>query len=743
MHGKGWRETAAGGMASLVLVVFAMGGSAGAAVRPRFVVPSTTDVQGILPLDVQRGDFNGDGVTDAAVANQGPDVFHGGIAVALGKGNGTFGTEVNNPLGGNEGACELAVGDFTGDAKDDVAAVACTTGGPFNIFVMKSNGDGTLVETAQLTNSQKGQLVSADFNEDGKADLAFSSNGAAEVRVYFGKGDGTFKVPTLYSPDFDSYDFKTADVNNDDHADLVGASGGPPWVMLNQGSGTFGSQIFSFSQDLNGIGVDLADFDEDGNLDIADVDASGGHVYIGLGDGQGHFNPTAQFGDLGRQVNYVAAGDFDGDGHADVDATSEANTSVLITGEGHGAFRQPVWFVTGALDVTAADLNGDARMDLLSFSQDPGRLYSALGNKRGFAAPRLWHTDALGTMREGDVNGDGKRDLVMSGIVVHDGVIQSLVTTHLGKGNGKFGPPIVSNVREELAASGIGDIRLGDLNNDGKLDVVGGFTNFQFSPNNLFWMLGKGDGRFGKPTLSGTGDVDADVESLALAEVTGDQHLDIVAHTRTLISVKPGNGTGGFGAPILSGSSGIDQSSTLVGDFTGDGKPDVVVSIVTGSEDFSSSDIKLNKGNGSGTFSLIQTVHIDTNVGQGVTADLGGDDAPDAAFVGGAGSDGGRAGLWVFIDAGGTLDGGTLYQNKGFSGLVAADFDGDGDVDLANDAIVVAANAGDGTFADFQVLPASGTVGVAGDFTGDGKPDLIGGSPLFPSQFALYVNSSK
>ena len=130
--------------------------------------------------------------------------------------------------------------------------------------------------------------------------------------------------------------------------------------------------------------------------------------------------------------------------------------------------------------------------------------------------------------------------------LVRAGVLRSDIIAQLNKGGGAFGRQVVSKVRIETAASGIGAIGVADINEDGTLDVVGGFSNFQPSPNNLFWMIGKGNGSFGKPTLSTTGDTHADVISLGLADVNADGHVDIVSHTLSQLSTRLGKGNGRF-----------------------------------------------------------------------------------------------------------------------------------------------------------------------------------------------------
>jgi hypothetical protein len=176
----------------------------------------------------------------------------------------------------------------------------------------------------------------------------------------------------------------------------------------------------------------------------------------------------------------------------------------------------------------------------------------------------------------------------------------------------------------------------------------------------------------------------------------------------------------------------------VIADFTGDGHLDLVVPVVTGGEDFSSSDVHLEAGSGDGTFTLIQTRVIDTNIGSAVTEDFNGDGRPDAAMIGDGGSNGGRAGLWVFLNDAGLLGPGVYYP-RGQSGLEAADFNVDGAVDLATSALLISLNDGAGGFDQVVDLMDTG-VSAAGDFTQDGRPDIVSVVGFVRHAFALYVN---
>jgi hypothetical protein len=432
-----------------------------------------------------------------------------------------------------------------------------------------------------------------------------------------------------------------------------------------------------------------------------------------------------------------------GDGVTDLIADIDSNSSAVLAGNGTGTFPKRFSSVTGSEGLTVADLDGVGPLDLVTFSSDPGVVHATVATNHGLKAARLVHGGY--PQVAADLNNDGALDKVSGGAgIVRPGVIRSDIVAQLNKGSGAFGKQVVSKVRIETAGSGVGSIGVADINEDGILDLVGGFTNLQPSLNNLFWMIGAGDGSFGKPTLSTTGDIHANVASLGLADGHVDGHVDIVSHTLSQLSTKLGTGGGTFGQPIVSGFSEPSQEATLVADVTGDGVLDTVAVRRTGSEDFASGDVYVEEGHGDGTFTRIQTRSVDSNLRQAALADLNGDGRPDVATLGSSGFDGGRDAMWIMLTTpSGQLGTPVLYPGPA-SGLAVADYNGDGAPDIAVNginAITIYVNAGDGTFPTTTSMLSGGGVALAADFTGDGAPDIAGTSGAWGTFFALYVNA--
>ena len=712
-----------------------------AASGPKFVTPDAAPAGGTLPQRTASGDFNGDGKRDAVTVNEGPStVFGPGIGVSLGDGKGNLGPTVTTEVGGNDGACDLAVADWNGDALDDLVVLGCVTSGPGNLVALISSGDGTFT-TSQTWAGTDVQIVAGDFNRDGKADFVTSAKGTARVTTYLGKGNGTFNAPVAVTPSFDSYDLEAGDVNNDGKLDLIGASGGPTWTMLGAGDGSFGAQKFHASNVVTGIELAVADFNNDDKLDVAVVDASGGHVGIGIGVGDGTFADGDQISTQTTQAVWIVAGTFTKDGDVDLVAAlaADSNSATLLAGKGNGHFAKGADWVVGSNGLSSADFDQNGRTDLVAV--DPvGLTYLSVAQGKGFYAPALSRGPNSHDLVDLDNDGDLDKVSGASGLV-HGGFLSEMIV-QLGDGHGHFGKAITSHVRGETYGSFIGDIDLADINGDGVLDVVGGFDNFQPSPNNLFWALGKGDGSFGKATLSTVGETNADVDAVAAADVNADGKIDIVANNLSKMVVKLGTGTGSFGAPIASGVGSAANRAVLVADFTGDGVVDVVTTVRTGSEDFGSGEIRLQKGDGKGMFTVVKIQNVDSNLAGGTAADLNADGRPDVVTAGQRGSKGGRNALWVLLTtASGTLGTPTAYGGP-FREVDTGDVDLDGDIDIATTAIGgidLYLNDGSGSFPKSQRIIAAGALGVVGDLDDDGDPDIVSGSSL--GEFAVHINA--
>ena len=141
------------------------------------------------PVAAVRGDFNGDGRPDVATANRNT----GTVSVHLGDGVGSFGTATSFTTGAATQPVSVAAADFNGDGRLDLAAANFTTGGIVTLLGDGSGGFG--IPSAIATGASPMFVLAGDFNGDGRADLAVSNNGAGIVSFLYGNGSGGFSGP--------------------------------------------------------------------------------------------------------------------------------------------------------------------------------------------------------------------------------------------------------------------------------------------------------------------------------------------------------------------------------------------------------------------------------------------------------------------------------------------------------------------------------------------------------------------
>jgi len=271
---------------------------------------------------------------DLAVANYDDN----SVTILLGKGDGTFMPPSSSPVSVGAGPTALAMGDFTGDGKLDLA-VANSTDNTLTILLGPGDGTFTPVSSPPATGTPFG-LAIGDFNGDGKLDLAVANFDVNTVTILLGSGDGTF-APASSPPATAGPALVVGDFNGDGKLDLAVTNRGNSalTILLGNGDGTFApiTGCCGTSVELtHTLGMAAGDFNGDGKLDLAvailniqpmfPVD----YVIILLGKGDGTLAPTDFSLLLPDQPASLVAGDFDGDGKLDFATASDPNNYVSV-----------------------------------------------------------------------------------------------------------------------------------------------------------------------------------------------------------------------------------------------------------------------------------------------------------------------------------------------------------------------------------------------------------------------------
>ena len=335
------------------------------------------------------GDFNGDGIPDIAGVG-GRGCFAGpcvdasvGTALGDGKGNFTPATILDIGFGTNLETFSVAVGDFNGDGKLDLA-VGGEVNPTFSITIALGNGDGTFSYKGSVATGGAFEVFAVgDFNGDGIPDLAVANSAADIVTILLGNGDGTFAPSTAATSPTGSNPvaIAVADFNGDGIPDLAigndpqDGSSGSVTILLGNGDGTFTAAASPATPSgVNAIAV--ADFTGDGKADI--VVANGLTLTMLKGNGDGTFTSSTITPTAGsfRAINMILVGDFNGDGKADLELSGY---DFFLLGNGDGTFNvAPLELFLPATanpgqNVAAADFNGDGSTDLISLGSSQER----------------------------------------------------------------------------------------------------------------------------------------------------------------------------------------------------------------------------------------------------------------------------------------------------------------------------------------------------------------------------------
>jgi hypothetical protein len=633
----------------------------------------------------------------------------------------------------------LAEGDFNGDGLTDLVSGNWNYAdgrAADNVTVLLNNGDGTFraAETIDLAFAPTTLVVGA-FTGNGQLDIVASAVGANGIQVLLGNGDGTFQSPVTL-PLEGGNALAAGDFNGDGELDLAVGNSYTDTVnvLLGNGDGTFRAGQ-SISLPAPPLALAVGDFAGDGLLDLAVAEGQSNSVTILVGDGDGTFAVGGSFA-VGASPNSIVAADLAGNGRLDLaTANAGSNSVTVLLGNGDATFQAGHSYAVGntPLALTTADINGDGALDLITANAGANSLSVLLGNGDGMflSAESIPVGPGPVSVVAGDFLGDGRVDLASGNYE------DKSVTILLNNGMGEFPQPTTSDSTGRSPGAEV----TGDFTGDGRLDIA--VTNR--AAGTVTILLGQGDGTFQNAGSFAAG---AEPVALAVGDFNGDGRLDLAVADYSSnygpnpgpsgITILLGNGVGGFvpgGFYPLAG----EPSSIVAGDFNDDGNLDLAVAI-TFNADFSLGNrVELLLGNGLGQFTPGPSFTTGLEPVALVAGDFNGDGQLDLATA----NNYSQSITVLMGDGTGHFPTSATYL-LGASpyAMTVGDFSGDGRLDLAvateNSAgVIVLLNQGDGAFA---VGPSQSLAGipssiVAGDFTGDGHVDLAVASAFYPATY--------
>ena len=363
--------------------------------------PQVTYAVGAHPTAIVAGDFTGDGHLDLAVGHNNPG-GSGTVSVLLGNGDGTFQSPITYAVGSLPEA--IVAGDFNGDGRTDLAIA---NEGDGTVSVLLGNGDGTFQPQVQAGNPAgpaPTSVVAGDFTGNGRTDLAVADSGDNEVSILLANGDGTFQPPVTYAVGSYPFSIVAGDFNGDGRTDLAVANLGDNTVsvLLGNGDGTFQPQV-TYAVGSYPDAIVAGDFTGDGHLDLAVANSDDNTVSVLLGNGDGTFQPQVTY-PVGADPDAIVAGDFTGDGRIDLAVVYQGTypnyygTVSVLLGNGDGTFQPQVTYAVGAEPdaIVAGDFTGDGRTDLAVANLDDSTVSVLLGNGDGTFQPQVTYAVGIG-----------------------------------------------------------------------------------------------------------------------------------------------------------------------------------------------------------------------------------------------------------------------------------------------------------------------------------------------------------
>lgn len=631
----------------------------------------TAAAGGRYPDAIALADINRDGRLDAVTANQGTNgTTADTVSVRGGNGDGSIRGAANYTVGDRPN--DVAVGDLDGDGVPDVVAANRESGTVSVLIGISTGGFKAAKNLATAAGAATGNkpvaVVIVDLNRDGRRDILVANNATSarpngDIAWLRNQGAGAFAGPVSTSISLTKpADLVVADFNSDGNQDVAVTNGGATTVTGLKGNGQGGFALGAVMQLGTGAtpsGIAVGDMNNDARTDLAVRVPSGVATLRGLGTVS--FAAPRTFATTATGGRAIAMADLDRDGRRDVAVSGSTSNVSLLRGVGDGTLTPELTISTGqALGLAIGDLNNDGANDLAVLDSPHDTIDSFRSTVGETVAPQTTIDSGptgLTTGTSPNFAFHGTDDTTVPGFKYQCSLDQGTIT---------WGP--CTSPSRYTPVDGTYTFRVRAIDGAGNVDATPAERTFTL--NHV---------TFGAPATFAAG---ARVNAVASADLDNDGDRDLVTaggeDAAPALAILANTGTGSFAAPRLIPLPAI-PTDVEVGDVDGDGTLDLVAPAVLTSE------VLVLHGDGSGTFAPPQ--HVATG-GQRARA------------------------------------------------VALADLDGDGDLDIAtanegtNDASVLR-NAGGGTF----VAPVRYPTGTfpnqiaAGDVNNDGHPDLAVTNP--------------
>jgi hypothetical protein len=605
----------------------------------------------------------------------------------------------------------LVTSDFNGDGFPDLAYVH--SDGRLVIALSEAGGPFAASKISTVPTSIH-SMVAGDVNGDGKTDLVY--NRAAALGVLLGNGDGTFAAGAS-GPDTVLGPIAIGDVDGDGKLDIAAGtsfltSSSKIIVHLGDGNGGFSYGVQTSTGGVYMSELAMHDVNGDGRADVILGGSGLLVVYLAAADA----TLSAAWSQSGSQF---AAGHFNADAIPDLvlrghnSSTPLHETLKIFTGNGNGTFTaNGVQLTVPGSRLELADLNADNLVDIVTVGLYGQGLAVARGLGNGaFAEPLITMAGGSGQLVSGDFDRDGKRDVVTMTDYI------AVLELHRGNGDGTFRDDRGYPTGRVSEGGSLGLSAL-DMNGDTRPDA----TTLLLNPDGtrtISVLRNDGSGGLIAPVLTPT-TLGGNVTVFVFGSLDGNSAPDAVAIIQTDTGLTAtsflGNGNAGFTQSATTTLTTSTQSGYRVKliDITGDGAADLLVN----------GDVY--EGNGNGTFDAARGA----TGGFDVTGDVDGDGTVDAIW---ADSTEGRLGI-ALNTGGGYFSAPVYFASSLESPGALGDFNGD---DVADLFCVTAAGTrvlpgnGNGTFgAAIDVAVSNrpaGSIPHAADFNGDGDLDVAMG----------------